>query len=57
LDGSITGKNGAVYKQHTGFCLEAQHYPDAVNQPHFPNTILRPGQTYTQKTIYRFLAS
>jgi aldose 1-epimerase len=57
LDGSITGKGGAIYKQHTGFCLEAQHYPDSVNQPHFPSTILRPGETYRQKTIYRFLAS
>ena len=57
LDGSITGKNGIVYNAHTGFCLEAQHYPDSVNHPHFPSTILEPGETYTQKTVHRFLVS
>jgi aldose 1-epimerase len=54
LDGTLTGKGGAVYRQHTGFCLEAQHYPDSPNQPHFPNTILRPGETYRQTTTLRF---
>lgn len=57
LDGSITGKGGLVYHPHTGFCLETQHYPDSVNQAHFPSTILRPGETYRQSTTYRFLAS
>ena len=57
LDGSITGKGGLVYHPHTGFCLETQHYPDSVNQAHFPSTILRPGETYRQATTYRFLAS
>jgi aldose 1-epimerase len=57
LDGSITGKGGMVYHAHTGLCLEAQHYPDSVNHPHFPNTILRPGETYRQTTIHRFLAA
>ena len=54
LDGSITGKDGVVYRQHQSFCLEAQHFPDSVNQPSFPSTILRPGETYTQTTIYKF---
>ena len=53
LDGS-TGKNGVVYDQYTGFCFETQHFPDSVNKPHFPNTILRPGETYRQITQYRF---
>jgi len=57
LDGSITGKGGLVYHPHTGFCLETQHYPDSVNQAHFPSTILNPGETYRQTTVYRFLAS
>lgn len=56
LDGSITGKRGVVYGQHSGFCLETQHYPDAVNQPKFPSVILHPGQEYHQETIYRFRA-
>jgi aldose 1-epimerase len=54
LDGTLTGKGGVVYRQHQGFCLEAQHYPDAVHHAHFPSTILKPGATYTQTTIYRF---
>jgi aldose 1-epimerase len=53
LDGSITGKHGIAYPQHSGFCLETQHLPDSVNQPNFPSVILRPGQTYKQITVLR----
>jgi aldose 1-epimerase len=56
LDGTLKGKGGAVYKKHQAFCLEAQHFPDAVHRPNFPSIILRPGETYTQTTIYRFSA-
>jgi aldose 1-epimerase len=52
LDGDP--KNGG-HKQHWAFCLETQHYPDSPNQPDFPTTILKPGQTYTQTTVYKFL--
>lgn len=54
LDGTLHGKNGAVYPQHAAFCMETQHFPDGPNQPSFPNTILKPGETYTQTTEYRF---
>lgn len=54
LDGTITGKLGHLYRQYHGFCLETQHYPDSVNQPSFPNTILRPGEVYRSTTEYRF---
>jgi len=54
LDGTVKGKGGAVYGKHTGFCLEAQHFPDSPNQKGFPSTILRPGETYRQRTVYRF---
>jgi aldose 1-epimerase len=54
LNGSLTGKRGVVYAQHTAFCLETQHFPDAVHQPKFPSIILYPGQTYRQATVYRF---
>jgi aldose 1-epimerase len=54
LDGKLTGRGGVVYKKHAGFCMEAQHFPDAVNRPEFPSVILKPGQTYTQTTVYRF---
>ncbi len=54
LDGSIAGRDGVVYGQYHAFALEAQAFPDAVNHPKFPNSILRPGQTYRQTTEYRF---
>ena len=51
LDGS---EGGGGNKQHEAFCLETQHYPDSPNQPKFPNTILRPGETYHQTTVHKF---
>lgn len=54
LDGTLTGKGGIVYKQHTAFSLEAQHFPDSVNHPDFPSVILKPGKTYRQRTEYVF---
>jgi len=48
------GKGGAVYAFRTGFCLEPQHFPDSPNQPHFPSTVLNPGDWYTGKTVYKF---
>ncbi len=54
LDGSLAGKNGVVYDKHTGFCLEAQHFPDAINKPQFQSVVLRPGQRYSQVTVHRF---
>jgi aldose 1-epimerase len=57
LDGTLTGKGGHVYKRRMGFCLETQHYPDSPNKPSFPNTILRPGETYRSKTVFAFSVS
>jgi aldose 1-epimerase len=54
LNGMFTGHNGVVYNLHYGFCLETQHFPDSPNKPQFPSTVLRPGEKYTQTTIYRF---
>jgi aldose 1-epimerase len=54
LDGTITNRNGVPYQKHAAFCLETQHYPDSVNHPNFPSTILEPGTTYRSTTIYRF---
>jgi aldose 1-epimerase len=53
LDGTI-GKSGHVYGTRTGFCLETQHFPDSPNKPLFPSTLLRPGQTYSTKTVFTF---
>ncbi len=52
LDGS-SSCNG--FKQHAGFCLETQHYPDSPNHPEFPSTVLHPGEKFRQKTVYRIL--
>lgn len=54
LDGTITGKGGVVYHKHHGLCLETQHFPDSPNKPSFPDTILRPGRSYSHTTIFRF---
>ena len=54
LDGSDKGKRGIAYRFRTAFCLEAQHFPDSPNHPSFPSTVLRPGERYTQRTVYRF---
>lgn len=54
LDGTITGKGGRVYRFRYGLALETQHYPDSPNHPNFPSTILRPGQQFRSRTLFRF---
>jgi aldose 1-epimerase len=54
LDGSMSGKGGHVYGARCGFCLETQHFPDSPNKPHFPSTVLRPGQEYSSTTVFKF---
>jgi aldose 1-epimerase len=51
---SMKGKGGVQYGRHSALCLETQHYPDSPNQPAFPSTVLRPGETYRSSTIFRF---
>jgi aldose 1-epimerase len=53
LDGKPAGR-GTVFKHRTSLCLETQHFPDSPNHPSFPSTILRPGQTYSEKTVVAF---
>jgi len=50
----LKGPNGATYNQHHAVCLETQHFPNSINHPNFPSTILRPGETYHQVTEFRF---
>jgi aldose 1-epimerase len=55
LNGALqVTKGGRVYNPHAGLCLETQHYPDSPNKPSFPSTILKPGETYRQTTVYKF---
>lgn len=53
LNGTEKGR-GSAYQYRTGFCLETQHFPDSPNQPAFPSTLLKPGETWKSQTIYRF---
>ena len=55
LNGTLQHTRGGMkYVKHAGLCLETQHFPDSPNQPAFPNTILKPGDTYQQITVYKF---
>lgn len=49
-----TGKQGAAYGKRSGLCLETQCFPDAINQPQFPNTVYGPDRPYKTTTIYKF---
>ena len=55
LDGTLIGKGGKVYGFRNGFCFEPQHFPDSPNHRNFPSTVLKPGETYKNTIIYRFL--
>lgn len=48
------GQSGNFYRQGDGCALETQHFPDSPNQPDFPSTVLRPGETYETTTIFKF---
>jgi aldose 1-epimerase len=54
LDGSVKGKGGRIYEQHSALCLETQHFPDSPNHPDFPSAELKPGQRYHTTTIFSF---
>jgi aldose 1-epimerase len=57
MEGAHEIKGGAKDNFRTAFCLETQHFPDSPNQPNFPTTTLKPGQSFQSKTIFRFLHS
>ena len=53
--GNLIGKEGKPYIRRNAICFETQHFPDSPNQPHWPSTLLRPGETFRSTTIYRFM--
>ncbi len=55
LNGTQIGHGGKAYKFRSGLCLESGHFPDSPNHPDFPSTVLNPGETFSSRTIYRFL--
>jgi len=56
LDGSHIGTGGSAYRQGDGIALETQHFPDSPHWPHFPSTVLRPGEALSSRTTWRFLS-
>lgn len=54
FDGSYAGKEGRVIGHRCALALETQKWPDAIHHPGFPDTVLRPGETYSQTCIYKF---
>lgn len=54
LHNTVSDDDRKKYIKHGAVCLEAQHFPNSPNEPSYPNTILRPGELYRQKTEYRF---
>ncbi len=54
MQGNDKGKHSVIYPHRGAFCLETQHYPDSPNQPQFPSTVLRPGEKYMSRCVYKF---
>lgn len=52
--GKLKGKENVDYNTQSGICFETQNFPDAPNHPHFPNAVLKKGEQYSQKTLYKF---
>lgn len=57
MEGGDKGKTGKAYEHRTALCLETQHFPDSPNQPQFPTTTLKPGETFNSTTSYKFPAT
>ena len=54
LDNTLPSKIGGTYGPRSGFCLETQHFPNTPNEPSFPTTLLKPGETFTSETWFQF---
>lgn len=54
LGAEVKGKHGVIYPQRAACCLETQHFPDTPNKPHWPSALLKPGEKYTSRCMYKF---
>jgi aldose 1-epimerase len=54
LTGTLVGISGHTYRQGAGYTFETQHFPNSPNQPNFPSTELKAGQTFNSTTIFAF---
>lgn len=57
MNWASTDPKDAPHVQHNAICFEAQHFPDSINKPAFPSTVLRPGEVYRQTTVHTFEAA
>lgn len=55
LKGNLVGKDSIAYASRTAICFETMHFQNSPNIPHFPTTLLRPGETFQSHTAYRFI--
>jgi len=56
LDGKLIGHDGVAYVKYGGFCLETQHFPDAINHPGFASVVLQPSEIFESTTVFKFAA-
>jgi aldose 1-epimerase len=56
LDGQLVGRGGEAYQRGDAICLEPQHSPDSPHHDDWPSTLLRPGQVYRSRSVYRFFS-
>ena len=50
----LVGRDKKTYEKFGGFCLETQHYPDAINHTNFPSVVLKKDGIYNSKTVFKF---
>ncbi|PKU78150.1 aldose 1-epimerase [Dendrobium catenatum] len=50
----VSGKEGSIYQKHAGLCLETQGFPNAINQPNFPNIVIQAGEKYKHTMLFEF---
>lgn len=50
----MTGKGGVQYGIYPAYCLETQHFADAMNHPEFPSIVLHAGEVFSSETVYHF---
>ena len=54
LDGTLPSPSGGRYRQGDGIALEPQLHPDSPNRPALADPVLRPGETYRWRAVWRF---
>jgi aldose 1-epimerase len=50
----MTGKSGVQYGKYPAFCLETQHFANAMDNPSFPSIVLHAGEVFSSETVYHF---